>query len=161
MEKKDSIAYLETPLGTAEIIGNSGGILSIKVLDEKLSNETDIPDCLKDCVMQLKQYFAGTRKEFTLKLIPEGTDFQKKVWKSLQTVPCGKTKSYLEQSKILGDPKAIRAVASANGKNPIWVVIPCHRIIGSDRSLTGYACGIWRKKWLLNHESTNKQQSLF
>ena len=80
---------------------------------------------------------------------------------SLNKIEFGKTKTYLEQTKSLGDAKAIRAVASANGKNPIWIVIPCHRVIGSDGSLTGYAGGIWRKKWLLNHENPAKQQSLF
>ena len=92
---------------------------------------------------------------------PEGTEFQKKVWNALVKIPYGKTLSYLEFSKQIGDPKAIRAVANANGKNPIWIVVPCHRVIGSDGSLTGYAGGIDRKKWLLNHESYAKQQTLF
>ena len=87
--------------------------------------------------------------------------FQQKVWNELLNVPYGKTSTYLEQTKKIGDVKAIRAVASANGKNPIWIIIPCHRIIGSDGSLTGYAGGIWRKKWLLAHENPVKQQSLF
>ena len=159
--KKNKTTYLETPLGTAEIIGSPEGIASITVLDKTTIPDTETPPCLKDCVTQLKEYFEGNRKVFDLKLNPSGTDFQKRVWKSLLEIPSGKTKSYLEQSKILGDPKAIRAVASANGKNPIPIVIPCHRIIGSDGSLTGYASGLWRKKWLLNHETENKQQSLF
>ena len=116
---------------------------------------------LKKCVQQLDEYFTGNRKEFELTLSPKGTEFQGKVWTELLKVPFGKTRSYLEQSKKLGDVKAIRAVASANGRNPISIIIPCHRIIGSDGSLTGYAGGIWRKKWLLEHESGNKQQSLF
>ena len=100
-------------------------------------------------------------EDFSLKLNPQGTDFQKRVWQALLNVPYGKTNSYLELSKTLGDVKAIRAVAAANGKNPLWIVIPCHRIIGSDGSLTGYAGGLHRKKWLLEHESPVKQQSLF
>ncbi|HDZ14815.1 MAG TPA: methylated-DNA--[protein]-cysteine S-methyltransferase, partial [Pricia sp.] len=94
-------------------------------------------------------------------LNPKGTDFQKRVWKTLETIPYGKTVSYLEISKILGDVKAIRAVAAANGKNPLWIIVPCHRVIGSDGSLTGYAGGLHRKKWLLDHENPVKQQSLF
>ena len=159
--EKIAITYLKTPLRTAKICGNSEGIISISFSDDIPPNNIDIPSCLKDCVTQLKEYFEGNRKVFDLKLNPSGTDFQKRVWKSLLEIPSGKTKSYLEQSKILGDPKAIRAVASANGKNPMSIVIPCHRIIGSDGSLTGYASGLWRKKWLLNHETENKQQSLF
>ena len=110
---------------------------------------------------QLEEYFAGKRELFNLPIKALGTDFQQKVWRELLNIPFGKTRTYLEQTKQLGDPKAIRAVASANGKNPIGIVIPCHRVIGSDGSLTGYASGIWRKKWLLEHESPVKQQSLF
>ena len=98
---------------------------------------------------------------FKLKLNPQGTEFQQKVWKELLTIPYNKTRTYLEQTKAIGDVKAIRAVASANGKNPIWILIPCHRVVGSDGSLTGYAGGLWRKKWLLDHENPIKQQSLF
>ena len=112
-------------------------------------------------MQQLDAYFNGTRKEFDLQLDPEGTDFQKRVWKELLNVPFGKTRTYLEQSKKLGDIKAIRAVASANGKNPIAIIIPCHRILGSDGSLTGYASGLWRKKWLLEHEGMPRQGRLF
>lgn len=154
-------AYLKTPIGTAEIVGDEDGIQSISMLDDDINTSINIPACLQDCFTQLDEYFAGTRSEFDLKLNPKGTDFQQKVWRELLNIPFGKTRTYLEQTKQLGDPKAIRAVASANGKNPIGIVIPCHRVIGSDGSLTGYASGIWRKKWLLEHESPVKQQSLF
>lgn len=153
--------YYKTPIGTAKIIGDENGIQSISVLEEDIESSVKIPHSLKSCVTQLSEYFSGNRKEFDLKLNPQGTDFQKAVWKELNNISFGKTRTYLEQTKKLGDPKAIRAVASANGKNPIWIVIPCHRVIGSDGSLTGYAGGIWRKKWLLDHESPVKQQSLF
>lgn len=142
-------------------MGDENGINEITVIDDALETSTEIPVVLQECVQQLSEYFNGTRKQFDLKLNPQGTDFQKKVWNELLNVPFGKTKTYLEQSKQLGDVKAIRAVASANGKNPIWIIIPCHRIIGSDGSLTGYAGGIWRKKWLLAHENPSTQQSLF
>lgn len=156
--------YYKTPIGTAKIVGNINGIQSISVLDEGPSIElktTIIPNYLQECVTQLEEYFNGKRTEFNLKLNPKGTDFQQRVWKELQTIPFSKISTYLEQSKMLGNVKAIRAVASANGKNPIWIVIPCHRVIGSDGSLTGYAGGIWRKKWLLAHENPVKQQALF
>jgi methylated-DNA-[protein]-cysteine S-methyltransferase len=154
-------AYYKTPIGTAKIIGDENGIIAVSVLDEVIESSKNIPTCLQDCVQQLNEYFNGTRKEFNLKLNLQGTDFQKKVWNELANVPYGKTRSYLQQSKVLGDVKAIRAVATANGKNPIWIVIPCHRIIGSDGSLTGYAGGLWRKKWLLEHENPSPQQLLF
>mgnify|MGYP001135106248 CR=1 FL=1 len=159
--KTNQITYYKTPIGTAKIEGNIDGISSISVLDKEIETSITIPVELQECVRQLDEYFLGKRTEFNLKLNPKGTEFQQKVWNALLKVPFGKTRTYLEQSKVLGDAKAIRAVASANGKNPIWIVIPCHRIIGSDGSLTGYAGGIWRKKWLLEHESPSKQQSLF
>jgi methylated-DNA-[protein]-cysteine S-methyltransferase len=152
---------INTPLGRSKIIGNENGISSVVVLDSDMTLSTAIPEDLKDCVIQIEQYFKGTRKEFELKLNPKGTEFQKRVWNELIKIPFGKTISYLDLSKKLGDPKAIRAVASANGKNPIWIIIPCHRVIGSDGSLTGYAGGLNRKKWLLDHENPYKQQSLF
>ena len=111
--------------------------------------------------MQLEEYFNGQRKTFSVRLNPLGTDFQKRVWDELLNIPFGKRTSYMKQTLQLGDEKAIRAVASANGKNPIWIIIPCHRVVGSDGSLTGYAGGLWRKKWLLEHESPSGQTSLF
>lgn len=120
-----------------------------------------IPAVLKDAVEQLEEYFEGNRTVFELQLNPSGTDFQKKVWEALLQIPFGKTISYLELSKQLGDVKAIRAVASANGKNPLWIVVPCHRVIGTNGDLTGYAGGLHRKKWLLEHESPAKQTTLF
>ncbi|WP_109302739.1 methylated-DNA--[protein]-cysteine S-methyltransferase [Aquimarina sp. AU474] len=155
-------AYIETPLGIATISGNEEGITAVSVTKESPNNpSTDIPDYLQDTVAQLQEYFEGKRTTFELKLNPSGTDFQKKVWQELLKIPFGKTLSYLDIAKRLGDPKTIRAAASANGKNPLWIIVPCHRVIGSDGSLTGYAGGLWRKKWLLEHESPVKQQSLF
>ncbi|MFT5753160.1 MAG: methylated-DNA-[protein]-cysteine S-methyltransferase [Flavobacterium sp.] len=120
-----------------------------------------IPLVLKEAVNQIQDYFEGNRNDFNFKLNPKGTDFQQKVWQELLNIPYGKTMSYQELSIKLGDVKAIRAVANANAKNPLWIVVPCHRVIGSDGSLTGYAGGLWRKKWLLDHENPVKQQSLF
>lgn len=169
---------IKTPLGLTKITGNQDGVASITVLNPtNLSNQEpkigslqseqattiteNIPETLQDCVTQLHEYFKGSRKQFCLKLNPKGTNFQKRVWNALQTIPYGKTTSYLQLSKQLGDVKAIRAVANANGKNPLWIIIPCHRVIGSDGSLTGYAGGLHRKQWLLEHESPYTQQSLF
>ncbi|WP_422106732.1 methylated-DNA--[protein]-cysteine S-methyltransferase [Winogradskyella sp.] len=153
--------YIETPLGHAKIVGDTNGISSVSILDTNVELSTVIPESLLDCTTQLKAYFNNQLKSFDLNLNPEGTVFQKKVWNLLQQIPYGKTISYLDLSKQLGDVKAIRAVASANGKNPLWIIVPCHRVIGSDGSLTGYAGGLHRKQWLLNHESEYKQQTLF
>jgi methylated-DNA-[protein]-cysteine S-methyltransferase len=153
-------AFINSPLGITKIEGDENGISIIAALSEgEVSSE--IPSELKEAVNQLREYFEGNRKEFTFKLNPQGTVFQKKVWKELLNIPFGKTISYLDLAKKLGDVKAIRAAASANGKNPLWIVVPCHRVIGTDGSLTGYAGGLWRKQWLLEHENPNKQQSLF
>lgn len=152
--------YIKTPLGIAAITGDVNGVSEITVLEED-EVSTEIPDFLQEAVQQLQEYFNSQRTNFTFKLNPKGTDFQQKVWNALLDIPFGKTRTYLEQSKFIGDPKAIRAVASANGKNPLWIVVPCHRVIGSDGSLTGYAGGLWRKKWLLEHENPSPQHSLF
>ena len=154
-------AYLHTPLGIAEITGDENGISKISVFDEKEMAIPETPLELQEAVGQLGDYFLGKRSDFTFQINPSGTEFQKRVWTALQQIPFGKTVSYQELSIQLGDVKAIRAVASANGKNPLWIVIPCHRVIGTDGSLTGYAGGLWRKKWLLDHENPVKQQSLF
>lgn len=154
-------AYIKSPLGITEIIGDENGISSISVLDGDKEISTEIPKPLKQAVAELQEYFEGNRNDFSFKLNPKGTEFQQKVWQELLNIPFGKTMSYLDLSKKLGDVKAIRAVASANGRNPLWIVVPCHRVIGTDGSLTGYAGGLWRKKWLLEHENPSSQQSLF
>jgi len=155
-------AFIHTPLGITAINGDGEGIVSVSVLKEDTTTPSQyIPDSLIDAVKQLQEYFSGTRQTFQLQLNLKGTDFQKSVWRELLNIPYGKTISYLELSRRLGDVKAIRAVAAANGQNPFWIVVPCHRVIGSDGSLTGYAGGLWRKKWLLEHESPYKQQVLF
>ena len=154
-------AFIPTPLGVAKLEGDENGLQTITILNGAEELTKVIPEVLEDSVYQLKEYFDGQRKDFTLELNPQGTDFQKRVWQALLNIPFGKTTSYLALSKTLGDVKAIRAVAGANGKNPLWIVIPCHRVIGSDGSLTGYAGGLHRKKWLLEHEAPVKQQSLF
>lgn len=154
-------AIIKTPLGFAILEGDNLGIVKITITSNEFEVSTFIPNSLKDAVNQLVEYFDGKRTEFDLKLNPQGTDFQKKVWNELLRIPFGKTISYLELANKIGDIKAIRAVANANSKNPLWIVVPCHRVIGSNGSLIGYAGGLDRKKWLLDFENNNKQFSLF
>lgn len=151
-ESKVCKTYLNSPVGLIEITGREDAILKVSFVEEKFESEFETNTCVNECAQQLEQYFNGGRKEFELKLEPEGTEFQKKVWNELLKIPFGYTKSYLFISKMIGDTLAIRAAAKANGQNPIAIIIPCHRVIGSDGSLTGYAGGLWRKKWLLEHE---------
>jgi len=154
-------AIISTPLGLIEIQGDENGVSKIYITEEEVEISTKIPEELKQATFQIKEYFEGKRTCFTFTLNPSGTEFQRKVWQELLKIPFGKTCSYIELAKKLGDVKAIRAVASANGKNPLWIVIPCHRVIGADGSLTGYAGGLWRKKWLLEHENPVVQKTLF
>ena len=157
----NKIAFLKTPVGSLKIEGNSNGLAAIEFIesDEKTTKEITLE--LEEAFKQLHEYLNGNRTHFELKLTPKGTEFQNRVWDQLINIPFGKTKSYQEIANLLGNPKVIRAAASANGKNPIAIVIPCHRVIGSDGSLTGYAGGLHRKKWLIDHENPLKQQSLF
>ncbi|WP_271423621.1 methylated-DNA--[protein]-cysteine S-methyltransferase [Aequorivita sinensis] len=154
--------FTQSPIGVIEIVGNSEGVSSILFKDDdSLAISENIPKELNDVVTQLQEYFEGKRSTFNVKIAPKGTDFQKRVWNELLNIPFGKTLNYQQIANKLGDPKVIRAAASANGKNPISIIIPCHRVIGSDGSLTGYAGGLHRKKWLLEHENPWQQQSLF
>lgn len=150
-----------TPIGMAKIEGHHSGISSFKIIEDAKASETPVPESLIEAVSQIRAYFSKELNEFSLKLSPEGTEFEQLVWETLGRIPYGKTISYLELSRQLNMPKAIRAVAKANGKNPLWILVPCHRVIGSDGSLTGYAGGLWRKQWLLEHESGIIQKTLF
>ncbi len=157
-------AYYFSPIGTIEITGNEKGIATLYFIDKKKNTSTKIHHSLKDCIQQLDEYFNSDRKEFNLKLNPEGTEFRKKVWDKLVKIPYGKTKSYLDIAKQMGDANANRAVGNANANNPISIIVPCHRVIGNDGDLVGYGGGLWRKEWLLNHENSTvfgKQTSLF
>lgn len=151
---------LQSPLGNIVLEGNESGLQRVE-FGKEVPHSAELPESLKIGLAQLKEYFEGKRKEFELPLNPSGTAFQIKVWKLLETIPFGSTRTYHEIAVALGDPKVIRAAASANGKNPIAIIIPCHRVIGSDGSLIGYAGGLDRKKWLLDHESPVKQGVLF
>ncbi len=144
------IGYFKSPIGYIYIEGEKGYITKIQLCDEYI--EIESLDYINECKKQLLEYFDGKRKVFDLKLNPKGTEFQKKVWNELIKIPYGETKSYSEIAKNIGKPKACRAVGNANNKNPIVICIPCHRVIGKNGSLTGYACGIDKKEYLLNIE---------
>ena len=163
--ESDITAHINSPIGVISLNFNSKFELTAAQFNDKeqllpSANAVGIRE-IENTVKQFEEYFEGKRTQFDLKLAPEGTEFQKKVWKQLQEIQFGKTMSYQQMANQLGNPKVIRAAASANGRNPISIIIPCHRVIGSDGSLTGYAGGLHRKKWLLEHENPVKQQSLF
>lgn len=147
------VAYFRTPVGIARITEEDGFIASVSIRDEEYEIEPAATELLQTAIDQLNEYFAGTRKEFTFPIKQEGSEFQQQVWDELLRIPYGATITYAQQSNQMNNPLAIRAIASANGRNHLWVVVPCHRVIGSDGSLTGYAGGVWRKKWLLEHEA--------
>lgn len=153
-------AYYKSPIGNLRIISNERDIIKIEFSDEYFKMKM-IPIQIQNCINQLDEYFKGERQKFTVAINPAGTEFQSKVWNLLLKIPFGKTISYLDQSKQFGDEKAIRAIASANGKNPIPIIIPCHRVIGNNGKLTGYAGGLLKKQWLLEHEGAIQQRSLF
>ncbi len=144
--------YYHSPIGWLEICGTDRYIKSIFFQDQADPPAAEPSALIKNCIQQLADYFNKQRSEFSLPLQPEGTAFQKSVWQALQEVPFGKTASYLDIAKRLKNPRASRAVGAANGKNPISIIIPCHRIIGANGDLVGYGGGLWRKKWLLQHE---------
>jgi methylated-DNA-[protein]-cysteine S-methyltransferase len=166
------IVYYSSPVGTIEIKSITNVISSISFINSLKGiaiNEDDIKfeipgsEIIKDCINQLNEYFSGERKIFTIPVNQSGTAFQQKIWKELTNIPYGKTISYLELSKRYGDVKAIRAAGTANGNNSIAIVVPCHRVIGSNGTLVGYSGDLWRKQWLLEHEAkfANGVQMLF
>lgn len=152
--------YYYSPLGIIELSASEKAISSLYFVD-KASDEISENKILDKCKKQLDEYFNHKRKDFSLSLDFRGTDFQKKVWNELLKIPFGKTISYLQLAKRLGDEKSIRAVGSANGKNPISIIVPCHRIIGSNGNLVGYGGGLEKKKWLLEFEGVLIQKELF
>ncbi len=158
MEHSLLTTYLNTPLGWIKISGTNSTIVSV------LFAENDVHDMIiagtevEKAKTQLIEYFNGTRTSFDLNLSFQGTLFQQQVWGVVNTIPFGTSASYLKIAQLLGDPNKTRAVGSANGVNQHLIIIPCHRVIGADGSLTGYAGGLERKKWLLDHESTQPPQ---
>ncbi|MCW5906507.1 MAG: methylated-DNA--[protein]-cysteine S-methyltransferase [Chitinophagales bacterium] len=156
--------YLTTPVGPLRITGTTLSITSVHFTEEVEKHSEIIPDVLVQCKKELEEYFSGTRKLFTVPLLATGTAFEQEVWKQLQQIAFGKTLSYGEIAKRMNKSAgSSRAVGHANAKNPIAIVIPCHRVIGETGKLTGYAGGLWRKDWLLQHEAkiSGKELSLF
>ena len=154
MTERYKVDY-QSPIGVIEIVGSNEAIYSILFAEEDIlvnPISDDTPQVIKDCYSQLDDYFKGERHEFTFPMMIEGTPFQQSVWQSLTTIPYAKTASYKHIAVTMGNEKAIRAVGTANGRNKLSIVIPCHRIIGASGKLVGYAGGLWRKEWLLNHE---------
>ncbi|AZU64751.1 methylated-DNA--[protein]-cysteine S-methyltransferase [Neobacillus mesonae] len=160
MTKKYKLNY-KSPIGMIEIVSSHEAINSIlfsEVYNKVNLLHAETPLVLKECYNQLDEYFKGDRHDFTFPYQFEGTEFQKTVWEALTEIPYAKTGSYKDIAVTIGNEKAIRAVGNANGKNKLSIVIPCHRVIGSNGKLTGYAGGLWRKEWLLQHErSCNKE----
>jgi methylated-DNA-[protein]-cysteine S-methyltransferase len=155
METKYTQIY-HSPIGVIKIVASEFCIEELVFVEtDKVSSinlSEDSPPVIQQCIDELIEYFAGNRRNFSVAINQEGTEFQQRVWKELYEVPFGKNLSYGELAKKMGDPTAVRAAAAANGKNKIAIIVPCHRIVGADRSLVGYAWGKARKKWLLQHE---------
>lgn len=164
MSQPLAVAFYRSPLGWLKITGTETGLSEVIFLEETppaVETAQPTPAPLQACALQLAEYFEGRRQTFDLALNPTGTDFQQKVWQHLQEIPYGKTRSYLDIALHLGERTYTRAVGSANGRNPLALVVPCHRVIGANGTLTGYAGGLWRKKWLLQFESASRQTELF
>ncbi|MBM4171398.1 MAG: methylated-DNA--[protein]-cysteine S-methyltransferase [Ignavibacteria bacterium] len=155
MEKYFS--YINSPIGILSLTATDSKLISIEFETENLKLEENNNSFLDLCKKELEEYFEGKRKIFSLDVELNGTEFQKSVWLELIKIPFGSTINYLELSKKISDEKAIRAVANANSKNVLPIIVPCHRVIGSNGNLVGYAGGLWRKKWLIEHEQNFSQ----
>jgi len=155
--------YYNSPIGWIEIIEDGNSVTYLRFLDqiEHIDHEAKNSRLISIVISQLEEYFNNKRRVFDLPVHISGTDFQEKVWKQLLQIPYGTYKTYGKIATELGTKKCVRAVGNANGKNPIAIIVPCHRVIGENNKLVGYAGGLWRKKWLLEHEAENKQLSCF
>jgi methylated-DNA-[protein]-cysteine S-methyltransferase len=148
---ESSRAYYDSPIGLIEIGGTPDGITSLFFIEERRSGVATNDVC-EEAVKQISEYFAGSRQEFDLPITMDGTEFQQQVWQELRSIPFGQTVSYGDLARSIGKPSAVRAVGAANGDNPVSIIVPCHRVIGSNGGLTGYGGGLERKQWLLKHE---------
>ena len=155
------VAHYLSPIGNIEISGTETVITSVLFVETAQPTSSNLPPVLQICLQELDEYFQGDRTFFTVKTRSQGTDFQQAVWQQLTQIPFGTTCTYSEIAQRLHNAKSVRAVGSANSKNKIWIVIPCHRVIGTNGKLTGYAGGLGRKQWLLEHERRHHQPSLF
>jgi methylated-DNA-[protein]-cysteine S-methyltransferase len=153
----------QSPIGPLGLTGTDDHIIEILFEPRTLVTMQTLPDIFRQCIEELDAYFAGSSRTFGFHMQQSGTPFQQTVWQQLLTIPYGTTISYMQLAKQINNPKSIRAVGAANGSNHLPIVVPCHRVIGSNGSLTGFGGGIWRKKWLLEHEWKHKYgtQELF
>lgn len=153
MADESTYFVYNTPLGRLTIASNGSAITHVLFGDHQLAGERRATTLTNLASNQLQEFLAGRRKEFDLPLEPEGTDFQKQVWSALRKIPYGQTRSYAQLAQSIGSPKAARAVGMANNRNPICIIVPCHRVVGANGKLVGYAAGLHIKKWLLELES--------
>ncbi|PLX11724.1 MAG: cysteine methyltransferase [Marinilabiliales bacterium] len=164
-KSKEYISNYHSPLGSLQIKSDGENITGIDFLDTNnqapVVEDENEPSVISECKTQLTEYFNRERKEFTVKIKPEGSAFEKRVWTKVSAVPFGQVDSYSSIAKLVGNVNSSRVVVNANRRNRIPVIIPCHRIISMDGKLTGYAGGLWRKKWLLEFEKTQRQQWIF
>ena len=147
-----SKVYYRSPIGSLEIVGSDSGLTEVNFVEEMGVDDPMAHAPVRMAAAQLDEYFNHRRKSFCLKLCPQGTTFQIMVWKELLSIPYGEVASYHMIARAIGKASACRAVGGANGKNPLPIIVPCHRVIGQDGMLTGYSSGLWRKTWLLGHE---------
>lgn len=159
------VASLSSPLGDVAVEASASGVCAVTLRGFAGASDTaahveEAHPWVAPACRQLREYFAGERREFEVAIDVEATDFQREVWSELQKIPYGETRSYGQIAEALGKPKAMRAVGLANGKNPIAILVPCHRVIGSSGALTGYAGGMDAKRWLLEHEGALAQRTL-
>lgn len=145
--------YYQSPVGVMEIKGTDSYIVSVLFVEQIGETGAEVPPLLPMCVQQFEEYFAGTRQAFSVPVQQTGTEFQQRVWSALRTIEFGQTFSYLDIALSIGDVKSVRAVGNANGKNKVNIIVPCHRVIGSNGKLVGYGGGLWRKQHLLAHEA--------
>jgi len=166
------VTYYKSPIGLLAVRGGERGVSAVTFVDALArgakaargertvrTGKEPLPAALADCLTQLDEYFLGRRRTFSVKLDLGGTAFQNKVWRALRAVRFGKTASYKDIARNVGNPAATRAVGGANHRNPVSIIVPCHRIVGSDGRLTGYGGGLWRKDWLLRHEGNDLSTS--
>ncbi|MDR3328700.1 MAG: methylated-DNA--[protein]-cysteine S-methyltransferase [Prevotellaceae bacterium] len=155
---EESATYYDSPIGRIKITADGSAVTSINFVEDGAPQaEVRTSPVLEQCAGQLREYFDGRRSAFTFPTAQQGTDFQQRAWRELAKIPYGATITYGEQAARLGNAKAMRAVGAANGKNNLSIAVPCHRVVGKSGALVGYAQGLWRKQWLLQHEKSTRQ----
>ena len=152
---KSAKAFYISPIGLIQVVGTEGGLLALDFVDGERAPDAGAEPFLAECLEQLDEYFQGRRKAFSIRLDLRGTPFQRRVWNELLNIPFGRTATYRSIAEAVGNVRATRAVGGANHRNPISIIVPCHRVLGARGSLTGYGGGLWRKEWLLAHERKN------